>query len=137
MFTSISLIRPHNIKKQKQRTTDLLQSSLSLLWNVAPEMQLRLLSHAHQMEEACSSFRSWPIFLYFKDFDLFPYFLRYIRWTVLCKQWNWFRQNSKFTDGFYIMSIHYWLLLFGKLSRFNALSEKKTLFLIHGKMAGW
>ena len=48
---------------------------LSLLRRVSPEMQLWLLSHVHQMNEACNSFRSWPIFSYFKDSDLFPYLL--------------------------------------------------------------
>lgn len=46
--------------------TDPTEYLLSRRWNVSLEMQLWLLSHVHQMEEACNSFRSWPTFLCFK-----------------------------------------------------------------------
>lgn len=82
-FTCISLLRLSINLTTLNETTESFKldlffpSKLFKLWtkeniyclfffgNVAPEMQLWLLSHVHQMEDACSSFRSWPIFLCF------------------------------------------------------------------------
>ena len=103
-------------------------------WNVAPEMQLWLLSHAHQMAEACNSSRSWPIFLRFKTLWFVSRYI--LDWSLIisdggfrsknaalvCKQRNWFCQNSKDKQMDFIIknvTIYYQLFLFEKLSHFR------------------